>query len=97
MAHAVREREVSAVELVEAHAARIEERNPDVNAIVVLRLDEARVEARAADAALARGERPARCTASRSPPRTVIEVDGLRATNGSTLFAGRVATHDCAS
>ena len=35
MARAVREREVSAVELVEAHAARIAERNPEVNAIVL--------------------------------------------------------------
>lgn len=56
MAQAVRSREVSAVEVIDAHAARIEARNPDVNAIVLLRLEEAHQEARQADALLARGE-----------------------------------------
>ena len=94
MAHAVREREVSAAELVEAHAARIEARNPDVNAIVVLRLDEARVEARAADAALARGEPAGPLHGVPFTAKEVIEVEGLPWTNGSTLVAGRVAPHD---
>ena len=56
MAQAIRHREVSAVELFDAHAARIAERDPQVNALVFPRLDEARAEAVEADAALARGE-----------------------------------------
>ena len=51
MVVAVRSREVSALELFEAHTARIEERDPAVNALVLPRLDEAREEAIAADAA----------------------------------------------
>jgi Asp-tRNA(Asn)/Glu-tRNA(Gln) amidotransferase A subunit family amidase len=94
MARAVREREVSSAELVEAHAARIEARNPEVNAIVVLRLDEARAEARAADAALARGGPAGPLHGVPFTAKEVIEVEGLPWTNGSTLFAGRVAPHD---
>ena len=55
MARAVREREVSAVELVEAHLGRIGEVNPALNAVVMLAADRARAEAAEADAALARG------------------------------------------
>ena len=56
MARAVREGEVAAVELFEAHAARIADRDPEINALVLPGLDEARAEAVAADDALARGE-----------------------------------------
>lgn len=48
--------EVSAIEAVEAHIARIEAVNARLNAVVVKRYDEARAEARAADERRARGE-----------------------------------------
>src|SRR5690349_2931243 len=48
--------ELSAVEVVEAHIQRIEAVNARLNAVVVTRYDEARVEARAADECRARGE-----------------------------------------
>jgi fatty acid amide hydrolase len=48
--------EVSAVEAVEAHIARIEQVNPALNAVVVKRYDEARAEARTADERQAAGE-----------------------------------------
>lgn len=48
--------QVSAVEAVEAAIARIEAVNPRLNAVVVTRYEVAREEARAADAARARGE-----------------------------------------
>ncbi len=53
IARAVREREVSAVEMLEAHLARIDEVNPTLNAVVALCRDRARTEAAAADAAIA--------------------------------------------
>jgi amidase/aspartyl-tRNA(Asn)/glutamyl-tRNA(Gln) amidotransferase subunit A len=56
LAQRIRERELSAAEVLEAVIARIEERNPSLNALVYLGLDEARERARAADAALAAGE-----------------------------------------
>ena len=49
-------RELSAVEVMEAHLARIDRVDPAVNAIVTLLPDEARRGAEAADAAVARGD-----------------------------------------
>ena len=56
MAQAIRDREVSAVELVETHLARIADVNPKINAVVQLAAGRALAEAADADAALARGE-----------------------------------------
>ena len=94
MARAVREREVSAVELLDAHAARIEERNGDVNAIVLPRLDEAREEARAADAQGARGEPVGPLHGVPFTVKEVIPVAGMPCTNGSLLLADHVSEHD---
>jgi amidase len=58
MAAAVRARQVSARELLEMHLARIEERNPELNAIVSLDVDRATKGAWAADEHLARGGVP---------------------------------------
>src|SRR5262245_2435651 len=52
----LRDRRVSATEVLEAHLARIEAINPKINAIVRMDVDRARERARQADAALARGE-----------------------------------------
>ena len=56
IARAIREREVSAVEMLEAHLARIAAVNPMLNAVVQLCEQRARAEAVQADAAIARGE-----------------------------------------
>jgi len=49
-------REISAVELLDAQIARYDEVNPALNVVVATDLDGARAAARAADAAMARGE-----------------------------------------
>ena len=56
IARAIQEGDVSAVEVVQAHLDRIAEVNDRLNAVVRLCADRALDEARAADAALARGE-----------------------------------------
>ena len=56
IARAIREREVSAVEVVQAHLDRIDAVNPALNAVVALCAARALDEARAADAAIARGD-----------------------------------------
>ena len=56
IAHAVRDREVSAVEVVQAHLDRIGEVNGRLNAVVMLCAERALDEARAADAAISRGD-----------------------------------------
>ena len=56
LAEAMRRLEVSSVEVLDAHLAHIASHNPDLNAIVTLDEDGARLRAQEADAALGRGE-----------------------------------------
>jgi amidase len=51
LARRIRDGRLSAVEVLEAHLARIERRNPALNAVVTLDAEHARARARAADAA----------------------------------------------
>jgi hypothetical protein len=63
LARAIREREVSSVEVLESHLRQIALHNPTLNAIVTLDEDQARRWAREADAALVREEIWGHCTA----------------------------------
>ena len=56
IADAIRSKQVSASEALEAHLARIDAVNPTLNAVVQLCADRARAEAAEADAAIARGD-----------------------------------------
>jgi amidase len=56
MAKAIRDRQISALELLEAHLQQIETHNAKLNAIVTFDPERARKQAKAADEALARGE-----------------------------------------
>ena len=56
IAAAIREKQVSCKEVLEAHLRRIDEVNPRLNAVVQLALDRARAEAEQADRALAMGQ-----------------------------------------
>lgn len=94
MARAVRDGEVGAVELLDAHAQRIGERNGEVNAIVLPRLEEARVEAEAADAARSRGEPLGPLHGVPFTVKEVLDVAGMPTTNGSLFYQGRIARED---
>jgi amidase len=86
-------RQVSAVELADAAIGRIEALDGPINAVVVRDFDRAMEQAKAADAALARGERGALL----GVPMTVKEshnVAGLPTTWGSEGFRGWVADTD---
>jgi Asp-tRNA(Asn)/Glu-tRNA(Gln) amidotransferase A subunit family amidase len=61
LAHAIRTRVISSAEVTEAYLRRIEVVNPQLNAVVQLNAEAARMQAREADAALARGEPPGHC------------------------------------
>lgn len=56
LARAIREREVSSREVIEAHVRRIEAVNANLNAVAQLTAERALERAREADDALARGE-----------------------------------------
>ena len=55
MALAIRNKEVSSLELIDAHLQQIERVNPALNAVIVSTADQARADAQAADAELGRG------------------------------------------
>jgi amidase len=87
-------REVSAVEVMDAHLDRIGRVNPAVNAIVTLDADRARDAAAAADAAFP--------GANALPPlwglpigvKDLVDTGGLRTTYGSPIFADHVPEAD---
>src|SRR5512146_177008 len=86
-------RKVSALELADAAIGRIEARDKAINAVVVRDFDRALEAARAADAALARGERRPLL----GLPMTVKEshdIAGLPSTWGSLGFQDYVAERD---
>src|SRR5262245_41514945 len=56
LASAIREKQVSAAEVLEAHLTHIAKHNPKLNGIVILDAEGARQRAQAADSALAQGK-----------------------------------------
>ena len=94
IARAVREKEVSALEVVETHLRRIETVNPALNAVVTLAADRAMAEARAADARQAKG---GPLGALHGVPVTIkdsIETAGVLTTGGTTGLANHVPERD---
>jgi amidase len=94
MARALRARELSCVELLDAHAERFAARHDAVNAIVLPRFEAARAEALAADEAIARGEPLGSLHGVPFTVKEIIDVAGMPSTNGSLLLADRVASAD---
>jgi Asp-tRNA(Asn)/Glu-tRNA(Gln) amidotransferase A subunit family amidase len=94
MARAVAGREVSVLELMDAALARIEARNPAINAIVALRADEARAEAVDADRALAAGDALGPLHGVPITLKESVAVAGMPWTGASRAFAGDLAARD---
>jgi amidase len=86
LARRIREREVSAREVMEAHLAQIDRVNPRVNAIVTLLPDEALVGARAADEALARGATTGPLHGLPIAHKDLELTAGIRTTFGSPIY-----------
>jgi amidase len=87
-------REVSVVELVDACIERIERINPLLNAFVTLRLDEARAEAKAADAARARGDDVGVLHGLPIGVKDCFPTKGIRTTFASLAFKDHVPDFD---
>ncbi len=93
LARLIREREVSAVEVVQAHLHRIAQVNPHLNAIVQLAAEAALTTADAADAELKRGV----VGPLHGVPFTVkdwIDVAGLPCTGGDPRFRTRIPAEE---
>lgn len=94
MARLIREKKISAVELAEAHLAKIERLNPKLNAFVHIDADRVRKEARDADAAITSGHKLGPLHGVPISIKSSIEVSGLKAQSGTHLRSGNVAMHD---
>src|ERR1700747_2798901 len=87
----IRDRRIGCVELLDFYLARAERHNPALNAIVVWQVDEARERARAADAALARGEHWGPLHGIPMTVKESFNVSGLPTTFGNPLWKDNIA------
>lgn len=91
LAAAVRERHVRSRDLLEMYLARVEELNPEINAVVDLQPEKARAQADAADAAIARDERAGPLHGVPMTVKEAFDVEGLATTWGSPAHRGNIA------
>ena len=87
----IRDGRIGCVELLDFYLARAERHNPALNAIVVWQVDQARERARAADAALARGERSGPLHGIPMTVKELFNVAGLPTTFGNPLWKENIA------
>src|SRR2546426_6204318 len=93
LASLIRSREVSPVEVIDAHLRRIESINPSLNAIVTL-AEDAIDHARAADSALSKGERAGPLHGVPFTVKDTIDTQALRTTSGTQIRAHHVPERD---
>lgn len=94
LARMVREKDLSAVEVMEACLGSIEQVNPKVNAIVTLTPERAMQAARAADDALARGLPAGPLHGLPVAHKDLVLTEGVRTTFGSPIFEDFVPERD---
>jgi fatty acid amide hydrolase 2 len=96
LARRVREREVSPIELVDLHIARIEAVNPQINAVVGACFEEARARAAEIESDLSEGrvQTDARFLGVPFTVKELISVRGQRNTAGVVARSSSIAEHD---
>jgi len=94
LAQRLRAKQLSAVELLEAHLAQIERVNPRVNAIITLVAEQAIAQAHAADAALARGDTIGPLHGLPIAHKDLFPTKGIRTTSGSPIYANHIPDHN---
>jgi len=94
LAARIRCREISAVEVMDAHLARIEQVNPLLNAVVTLDVDGARRAAVEADRRLAAGVAPGLLHGLPIAVKDLEDTAGMRTTYGSPIYRDHVPRED---
>lgn len=94
MAKAIRDRQVSAQDILEAHFQQIKAHNAKLNAIVTLDEEHARKQAKAVDEAIARGEIWGALQGVPITAKDCYETAGLRSTCGYKKFFDYIPAQD---
>jgi Asp-tRNA(Asn)/Glu-tRNA(Gln) amidotransferase A subunit family amidase len=94
MAEQIRRKELSPVELVEAHLEQIEKLNPRLNAFVQVDIAGARSQAKAAEQAVARGLVVGPLHGVPLSIKSSMDVRGMRCESGTKLRKGHIAEKD---
>lgn len=94
LARMIRAKDVSPVEVVDAVLARIERINPTVNAYVTVTADQARAAAKAAEAAVVRGDTLGPLHGVPYSLKDLTPTKGIRTTMGSKIFEHNVPEQD---
>lgn len=94
MARRIRERELSALEAMEAHLEQIERVNPKVNAVVTLVGEQALKAAKEADSKLKKGDKPGVLHGLPVAHKDLVDTKGIRTTYGSPIFREHVPDTD---
>jgi len=96
-AEMIERQEISPVELTEAHLARIERVDPQLNCFITLTVQGALDEARRAEAAIGEGNYLGPLHGIPLAVKDLYETAGVPTTAGSTFFAEYVPEEDCAA
>ncbi len=94
LARRIRNRELSSVEVVQAHLRRIEQVNPRLNALVHAATEQVLADARAADIALERGQRIGPLHGVPFTVKDWIDAAGLPCAGGESDHRNRVPAED---
>ncbi|NLU72208.1 amidase [Streptomyces sp. HNM0575] len=94
LAQMIRRREVSALEVMQAHVDRIELLNPEINAVVTMTAEKALAAARTADHAVESGLALGPLHGVPFTVKDSLDVAGTVATRGSALFRHHVPVRD---
>ncbi len=97
LAAAIRNRQASSLELTDLYIDRVERLDGDINAVVVHDFERAREAAKAADAALARGDQVGPLHGVPMTIKEAYDIEGLPTTWGIPEFRDNVATSDADS
>ncbi|MCU0569558.1 MAG: amidase [Oculatellaceae cyanobacterium Prado106] len=97
LAQLIRDRHLSATEILEAHLAHITQHNAKLNAICTLDEDQARIRAKQADEALARDENWGALHGVPVTVKDIFETAGLRTTAGYIPLKDYVPQEDAAA
>ena len=97
LARLIRTKELSPVEVVEAHLARISAVNPKVNAVVTLMGEAALKQAKAAEKAVLDGDVLGPLHGVPFSIKDALDTAGVLTQRGSKLFAGNIPDKDATS